>query len=128
MTHGLRLLRRTPTVTAVAVATLAVAIGATTAVFGLVDSLLLAPLPIERPDRLVALSHDVLSRGPGVAFADAFLRELEASRPLVSGIAARGGHERVTLASTAPASRPAASWSPAGSSRSSACARPPAVC
>jgi predicted permease len=97
VTHGLRLLRRTPTVTAVAVVTLAVAIGATTAVFSLVHGLLLAPLPIDRPDRLVALSHDVASRGRGIAFPDAFMRELDAARPLVSGIAARGGYERVTL-------------------------------
>jgi predicted permease len=97
VTHGLRLLRRTPTVTAVAAVTLAVAIGATTAVFSLVYGLLLAPLPIDRPDRLVALSHDVASRGRGIGFPDAFLRELDGARPLVAGIAARGGYERVTL-------------------------------
>lgn len=96
--HGLRVLRRTPAVTAVAAATLAVAIGATTAVFGLVHALLLAPLPVERPDRLVALSHDVTARGRGLAFPDAFLREIDAGgQPLVAGIVARGGGERVTL-------------------------------
>ena len=46
-----------PRVTAVAVATLAGAIGANTAVFSLVHRLLLAPLPVARPDRLVALAH-----------------------------------------------------------------------
>jgi predicted permease len=53
---ALRTLRATPIVSAVAVLSLALGIGANSAVFSLVDSLLLRPLPVDEPDRLVLLS------------------------------------------------------------------------
>ena len=51
-----RQMRRAPLFSAVAVATLAVGIGLTTAMFALVDHVLLRPLPFVAPDRLVTLS------------------------------------------------------------------------
>lgn len=48
---------RTPATAGVVVLTLAVGIGATTAIFSVVDGVLLKPLPFEDPDRLVALNH-----------------------------------------------------------------------
>jgi len=49
---GVRTLIRRPGFTAIAVLTLAVGVGATTAIFSLVDSVLLKPLPFKEPDRL----------------------------------------------------------------------------
>ena len=51
--YGLRTLAKAPTFTLVAVGTLAVGIGATTAIFTLVNALLLAPLPFKDPSRLM---------------------------------------------------------------------------
>jgi len=54
--YGARQLRRSPAVTILAVASLAVGIGANTAVFSIVDALVLRSLPVPAPDRLAALS------------------------------------------------------------------------
>ena len=53
---ALRTFARAPLFTAVAVATLAIGIGANTAIFSAVDTLLLTPLPFRAPQRLMSLS------------------------------------------------------------------------
>jgi putative ABC transport system permease protein len=67
--HAFRLLRRSPGFTAVSVITLALAIGATTAIFSVVYGVLLRPLPYNNPDRIVAI-HEVNTRGTWSRLAD----------------------------------------------------------
>jgi predicted permease len=56
---ALRTFARTPVFTAVAVVTLAIGIGANTAIFSAVDTLLLTPLPFKAPDRLMSIALTV---------------------------------------------------------------------
>lgn len=60
--HGYRLLRRAPAFTAVATLSLALGIGATTAIFTLIDRAILRDLPVREPERLVEL---IRYRGAG---------------------------------------------------------------
>jgi putative ABC transport system permease protein len=62
--YGLRLVHRNPGFAAAAIVTVALGIGATTAVFGVVDGVVLRPLPYPNPDRLVSLWS--VSRSEGI--------------------------------------------------------------
>jgi len=61
--YGWRQLRRSPGFTAVAILTLALGIGANTAVYSLVDTILLRPLPYRNPEQLAVVSETVPQMG-----------------------------------------------------------------
>ena len=68
---ALRALRRAPGFALTAIVTLALGVGATTAIFSAVDAVLLRPLPFPEPERLVQLHETVPDRGDrGVAPAN----------------------------------------------------------
>src|SRR6478736_10533335 len=80
--YGLRMLVKKPTFTIVAVLTLALGVGANTAIFSIVNAVLLRSLPYPDPDRLVRIFFNE----PGVG-----LREVRFSKPELDDLLTRSG-------------------------------------
>ena len=78
--YALRVLRKTPLFTTAAVLTLAVAIGVNTAVFSIIDAVLLEPLPYPNADRLALVSRVVSADGVPYAGTSVDGRTWEAVR------------------------------------------------
>jgi putative ABC transport system permease protein len=97
--YGARTLRKNPGFTAVAVATLALGIGATTAIFSVVKTTLFDPLPVrESPDRymqLVTVNKRLGSSEP--AILSRALREMFQQTNLFSRVAAYDEWDELTL-------------------------------
>jgi predicted permease len=103
--HGVRLLGRSPLFTVVASVSLALGIGANTAIFTVVNTLLLTPLQVREPSQLVSIFTSDFSGPPygGSSYPDAM--DFAAGAPALSGVAAsrvetlsltgRGGTERL---------------------------------
>ncbi len=101
---ALRMLRKNSGFTAVVVLTLAFGIGANTAVFTLINDLLLKRLPVREPERLVALSHaDKLDRELDFSYPEYL--ELRARNDVLASLAAT-----YTLSMTIESENMPAAW------------------
>ncbi|MGH9768853.1 MAG: ADOP family duplicated permease [Blastocatellia bacterium] len=96
--HGLRTLRKSPGFTAVAALSLALGIGANTAIFSLVDPILIKPLPVKDPEQLAVL-NTVDQRGDWrERFSYPMFEQFRARTQVFSGVFAKsylGGVEMI---------------------------------
>ncbi len=99
--YGLRILAKNPGFTAVTVLTLALGIGATTAIFSVVYGVLLRPLPYTKPEQIVRL-WEVNSTGLRVSFADPNFGDIRFQARSLQGLAEYGA----TLQSVSGGSEP----------------------
>jgi putative ABC transport system permease protein len=86
--YAVRKLSRTPGFTAVVILTLALGIGASTAVFSIVDAVLLQPLPYPQPERLVRITSELrgfAATDTGVSPVEFF--DYQSLKDLFAGIA-----------------------------------------
>lgn len=104
--YGFRVLRKDPAFTLVAVLTLALGIGANTAIFTLINSLLLKTLPVQNPQQLVIVGDPARAndRNLGTPQTDLFsyplYRELRDGNNVFSGIFASGAEHRTRVETT----------------------------
>jgi predicted permease len=123
--YGLRMLRNSPGFTAVAILTLALGIGANTAIFSLIDAVMLRSLPVENPSQLVLLKwsarnapriHGYMSSGDcpsdlrfgaanpsGCSFSEPMFREITNTNQF-SGVAAFANSGPLALTGNGPVS------------------------
>jgi len=123
--YGLRMLAKSPGFTVIAVLTLALGIGANTAIFSLIDAVMLRSLPVSNPSQLVVLRwsarkapkiHGYMSSGDcatdlrfeapnpsGCSFSEPMFREIEQAN-VFSGVAAFSNTGSLDLTGNGPAS------------------------
>src|SRR5262245_40063505 len=82
--YAVRTLGKNPGFAAIAVLTLGLGLGANTAIFSLINTALLRPLPVERPDRLVALNN--AGRGMFPAFSYPNYKDFRDRNEVFSGL------------------------------------------
>src|SRR6185436_15802475 len=90
ISFGLRMLRKKPGFTLVAVLTLALGIGANAAIFSLTDAVLLQSLPVKAPHQLEAISStNPLTGGSINSFSYPLYRDLRDQNDVFSGVLAK---------------------------------------
>lgn len=123
--YGLRMLAKSPSFTAIAIATLALGIGANTAIFSLVNAVMLQALPVRHPEELVVprwsahnqpqnigtssygdcnTRRNSGSNSEGCSFSYPMFKEIRAEKNFFSDVAAFAGPAGLDLSGNGPAS------------------------
>jgi predicted permease len=96
--YSLRMLAKSPGFTAIAILSLALGVGANTAIFTLINDLMIKQLPVGHPDQLVSLGEDsgccilgTVSMGTAGLFSYDFYRQIEKDRQFFQDVSASAG-------------------------------------
>jgi putative ABC transport system permease protein len=100
--YGVRMLLAKPGFTLVAVVTLALGVGATTAIFSIVDAVLLRPLPYPAAERVVQL-REVNEKGRPVAFTDPNFRDVRERNRSLAAVAEYAAWTQTVIGGSEPA-------------------------
>ena len=99
--YAVRALAKSRGFTAAAVLTLAIGIGATTAICSIVSTVLLAPLPLTEGDRLVRIVENDRPRNlPGMSYREYL--EWQPRTTTLSSLAAAGSHPQIVAIASSP--------------------------
>jgi predicted permease len=96
--YALRMLRRDRVVAAIAVVTLALGIGANTALFSVIDALMLKPMPVASPEKLRTFMIVRGGNQPGFSFSYPLYEDYQAKATAFSGLIAMGSVNPMRLA------------------------------
>ena len=88
---GLRMLRKSPGFTATAILTLALGIGANTAIFSMMDTVILQSLPVKNPSELVVISSVAPRNGENDSFSYPMYQDIRDKNDAFDGVLAGGG-------------------------------------
>ena len=94
--YGLRMLRKNPSLSVVAVISLALGIGANTAIFGLIDALLFKPLPVRDPQSLFFLGKQWEGHTDDAYYYETY-RRLRREQPFFRELAAYADSVRLSV-------------------------------